>query len=57
VRKVLLTMIGTLSIATAVIAPPAVTRFAKDSPSAAVAAGCSQARILEPGSRGNVVEI
>ena len=56
-RKVLPTMIGTLSIATAMIAHPAVTRVAKDSPSAAVDAGCSQARILEPGSRSNVVEI
>jgi hypothetical protein len=41
VRKVLLTMIGTLSIATAVIAHSAVTRVAKDSPSAAAAAGSS----------------
>jgi hypothetical protein len=45
VRKILLTLVGTLSIATAVIA--AVT----------AAAGYSQARILEPGSRGNVIEI
>ncbi len=53
VRKILLMMIGTLSIATAVMAHPVGER----SPGAAVATGYSQARVLEPGSRGNVIEI
>jgi hypothetical protein len=57
VRKILLTIIGTLSIATAVVAHPVATHVAEDSSSASVAAGYSQARVLEPGSRGNVVEI
>lgn len=56
-RKILLTMIGTLSITTVVMAHPVATHVAEGSSSAAVAAGYSQARVLEPGSRGNVVEI
>jgi hypothetical protein len=46
VRKILLTMVGTLSIAATVVAHPVATH-----------GGYSQARVLEPGSRGNVVEI
>jgi hypothetical protein len=58
-RKIFFAMIGTLSIATAVIAHPAITHVTEGSPTAAVAAaaGYGQARILEPGSRRNVVEI
>ena len=53
-RKILLVVIGTLSIATAVMAHPVA---AQDFPSSGAAAGNSHARVLEPGSRGNVVEV
>ena len=46
VRKILLTMVGILSIAATVVAHPV-----------AIHGGYSQVRVLEPGSRGNVVEI
>jgi hypothetical protein len=46
VRKILLTMVGTLSIAATVMAHPVATH-----------GGYSQARVLEPGSRGTVVEV
>ena len=53
-RKILLAAIGTLSIATVVMAHPVATL---GSPSSGAAAGYTLARVLEPGSRGNVVEI
>ena len=53
-KKILLAAMGALSIATAVMAHPVVTHIA---PSAAATAGYSQARVLQPGSRGSVVEI
>jgi hypothetical protein len=57
VRKILLIMVCTLNIASTVVAGPVVTHVAEGSSSAAAAAGYSQVRVLEPGSRGDVVEI
>jgi hypothetical protein len=53
VRKILLAAIGTLSIATAVAAHPVATQGSLSSG----AAGHAVARVLEPGSRGDVVEV
>ena len=55
-RKILLTMVCTLSIVTRVVAHPVATHVAEGSSSAAAAADYSQVRVLEPGSRGNVVD-
>jgi hypothetical protein len=52
-----LMMVCTLNIASTVVAGPVVTHVAEGSSSAAAAAGYSQVRVLEPGSRGDVVEI
>ncbi len=60
-RLTLLAMIGALGVALAVAPVPVVTRIIGTAPSASSAgidtAGYSQVRVLEPGSRGSVVEI
>ncbi len=60
-RRTLLAMIGALGIALAVAPFPAATRVVGTAPSASSVgidtAGYSHARVLEPGSRGSVVEI
>ncbi len=58
-RKVILIMIGIVSVTFAVMPHPVVTHLAEGSWSA-VAPGIDAAdysRVLEPGSRGSVIEI
>jgi hypothetical protein len=55
-RKILLTVMGTVSIAAAAMACPVATHVPEHSPSAAVAAHRA-AQVLQPGSRGDVVEV
>jgi hypothetical protein len=62
VRKILFAMIGALGIAFAVAPLSAATRATETVPVANVSGidattGYSHTRVLEPGSRGNVVEI
>jgi len=55
-RKILVAVMGTLSIAAAAMAWPVATHVPEHSSSTAVA-GYRQARVLEPGSRGDVVDV
>ena len=55
-RKIPLTVMGAVSIAAAAMACPVATHVPEHSPSAAVAS-YRAAQVLQPGSRGDVVEV
>ena len=55
-RKILLAVMGSLSIAAAAMAYPVATHVPEHSQSTAVA-GYRQAQALQPGSRGDVVDV
>jgi hypothetical protein len=55
-RKILLAVMGSLSIAAAAMAHPVATHVLEHSPSAAVA-GNREAQVLQPGTRGDVVDV
>jgi len=55
-RKILVAVMGALSIVAAAMAYPVATHVPEHSPSAAVA-GYRQAQVPQPGSRGDVVDV